>query len=33
MANAVIYAAMLEAAPQSLKTRLGTIAPRLAAEQ
>ena len=33
MANAVIYAAMLEGRPQSLKTRLGTIAPRLAAEQ
>ncbi|NMF89983.1 lytic transglycosylase domain-containing protein, partial [Aromatoleum petrolei] len=32
MANAVIYAAMLEAKPQSLKTRLGTISPRLAAE-
>jgi soluble lytic murein transglycosylase len=33
MANAVIYAAMLEGKPQSLKTRLGTIAPRLVADQ
>ncbi|MCC4114090.1 lytic transglycosylase domain-containing protein [Aromatoleum toluclasticum] len=32
MANAVIYAAMLEAKPQSLKARLGTISPRLTAE-
>ena len=30
MANAVIYAAMFEARPQSLKARLGTIAPRQA---
>ncbi len=28
MANTVIYAAMLEGRPQSLKARLGTIAPR-----
>ena len=33
MANAVIYAAMLEARPQSLKKRLGTIAPALPASQ
>lgn len=33
MTNAVIYAAMLEGRPQSLKARLGTISPRLAAEQ
>jgi soluble lytic murein transglycosylase len=28
MANTVIYAAMLDGRPQSLKARLGTIAPR-----
>jgi soluble lytic murein transglycosylase len=33
MSNAVIYAAMFEGRPQSLKARLGTIAPRLAADQ
>lgn len=33
MANATIYAAMIEARPQSLKARLGTIAPALAAER
>ena len=33
MANAVIYAAIFESRPQSLKTRLGTIAPRLATEE
>jgi len=33
MANAVVYAAMFEARPQSLKRRLGTIAPRLAEDQ
>ena len=27
LANAVIYSAMLEKRPQSLKARLGTIAP------
>jgi soluble lytic murein transglycosylase len=32
MANAVIYAAMLEGQPQSLKARLGTVAPRPASE-
>lgn len=32
MANAVIYAAMLEGTPQSLKSRLGIIAPGLVAE-
>jgi soluble lytic murein transglycosylase len=32
MANAVIYAAMLERRPQSLKARLGTVAPRPAGE-
>lgn len=33
MANAVIYAAIFEARPQSLKARLGTIAPRLASDR
>jgi soluble lytic murein transglycosylase len=33
MANAVIYAAILEGRPQSLKARLGTIAPRSLADQ
>ncbi|KON81451.1 lytic transglycosylase domain-containing protein [Azoarcus sp. PA01] len=33
MSNAVIYAAMLEGRPQSLKQRLGTIAPRPAEDQ
>jgi soluble lytic murein transglycosylase len=33
MSNAVIYAAMFEGRPQSLKARLGTIAPRLATNQ
>ena len=32
MANAVIYAAMIEGQPQSLKMRLGTVAPRPASE-
>jgi len=32
MANTVIYAAMLEGRPQSLKTRLGVIGPRPAAQ-
>lgn len=32
MANAVIYAAMLQNRPQSLKARLGTVAPRPAPE-
>lgn len=32
LANAVIYAAMLEKRPQSLKARLGTIAPGAASE-
>ncbi|AYH45805.1 lytic transglycosylase domain-containing protein [Azoarcus sp. DN11] len=33
MTNAVIYAAMLESKPQSLKARLGTISPRLGTER
>ncbi|HJV25038.1 MAG TPA: transglycosylase SLT domain-containing protein [Aromatoleum sp.] len=33
MTNAVIYAAMFEARPQSLKARLGTIAPRISADR
>lgn len=33
MANATIYAAMIEARPQSLKARLGTIAPALALDR
>ena len=32
LANAVIYSAMLEKRPQSLKARLGTIAPTPASE-
>ena len=32
LANAVIYSAMLEKQPQSLKARLGTIAPGAASE-
>ncbi|HRP65298.1 MAG TPA: transglycosylase SLT domain-containing protein [Thauera sp.] len=32
LANAVVYAAMLEGQPQSLKARLGTIAPGAASE-
>jgi soluble lytic murein transglycosylase len=33
MTNAVIYAAIFESRPQSLKARLGTIAPRLATDE